>query len=743
MKGKHLFASGRWLLASLPLLAIWTVLLLLTGNAGAEEDGITDPAVVVTVASLPRPAVGVAVTDPVFGTTIRRVSNRSESGGFETQTYSQLQAFSSDSVYLLLVGDNGYVVRRMSDFGLVGGVNSDEWNAPRWRPGTHTIISYDTNADTTLGVVSFNVDTGQSQTIYTFPAGWERIRGNQSFDELSHDGRWMGGMATRAGSDQTIFALDLQNNSLGAQISLSGLYAGPCQPDPQYGEVEPDWVGASPLGRYVVVQWARDGTERCSGQETFDINTGGFVGRVYDGHQHGDLGVLADGTTEFFMTFELYNPNAGGLLSLGYRVLPGNATVQEPVYLQAIDWHGSHISCQGANGVCLVTSDAVPEQNGWSAFEAELYLQYTDGRVDRLVHHRSSACGYWVQPRASLSRDGRYAIFASDWGQQTGGNSCDGSNENLGRGDPYIIELSGSNPPPNTATPTATATATATTDGGQPTATSTSTATPTPPGTATATPTPTATIPAPPQSTPFFYTSLDNAGAITNPAAGMGGSSSLQAGDFVPGKAGNGANFDQPSKRAIFPAAQGNQKNIDLAKGELSVWYRPDYAAEADDTTHNLLVVGDVYNVPRLALGEGDRLFFSLMDSNWNEFTALAPYRADLWNAGEWVHIRALWDSAAADPIQLFVNGVRVDAGGAAGGWALGSGEGLSLFVGAGNSDGDFSASGVLDELIIYPDGQPAPTATPTLTPTPSVTPTPTATQQAGNRAIFLPLTER
>jgi hypothetical protein len=66
--------------------------------------------------------------------------------------------------------------------------------------------------------------------------------------------------------------------------------------------------------------------------------------------------------------------------------------------------------------------------------EAELFLAYTDGRVLRLAHHRSSSCGYWVQPRASLSRDGRYVVFASDWNRQL---DC----ADLGRGDPYLIDL--------------------------------------------------------------------------------------------------------------------------------------------------------------------------------------------------------------------------------------------------------------------------------------------------------------
>jgi hypothetical protein len=38
----------------------------------------------------------------------------------------------------------------------------------------------------------------------------------------------------------------------------------------------------------------------------------------------------------------------------------------------------------------------------------------------RLGHHRSSENDYWTQPRASLSGDGRYVIFDSDWDQPAG-----------------------------------------------------------------------------------------------------------------------------------------------------------------------------------------------------------------------------------------------------------------------------------------------------------------------------------
>jgi hypothetical protein len=98
-----------------------------------------------------------------------------------------------------------------------------------------------------------------------------------------------------------------------------------------------------------------------------------------------------------------------------------------------MDWMGSHISCRGTPGTCVVTT--IDNDDGmWSALENEVFLLQTDGQVRRLAHHRSTSCGYWVQPRASISTDNRYVIFASDWGQGCGGSE-------LGQGDAYLIDL--------------------------------------------------------------------------------------------------------------------------------------------------------------------------------------------------------------------------------------------------------------------------------------------------------------
>ena len=415
------------------------VSLIGAATPAAYAQGVTDKNATLTRQNLPLPAAGVPVTEPVFGTTIVRLTDRTNSGGYATQIYSQLQAFSDDNAYVLLNEDDEFVVRRMADRSLLPGLGGIVWNAPRWQPAApRTLVHYDTNGDTTVRVQYTTVDPVSTTTVYTFPSIYDRVLPNQSFDEISQDGRWMAGMLVRNDNAGVIFALDLDGPTLGATIAIPDLYAGPCTPDPQWGELEPDWVGVSPLGNWIVVQWARDGTDRCSGLETFDPVTGAFVGRVYDGHQHGDLGVHTNGTDEFFMTFELSSPMNPNQPAVGYRDLPGTATVSQPVYLTSLAWGGGHISCQGPAGVCLVSYGSWPG-DGWTPFETEEFLQYTDGSVLRLAHHRSSECGYWVQPRGSLSRDGSRAIFASDWAAEGGGDSCGG--EPLGEGEAFVIEL--------------------------------------------------------------------------------------------------------------------------------------------------------------------------------------------------------------------------------------------------------------------------------------------------------------
>ena len=100
-------------------------------------------------------------------------------------------------------------------------------------------------------------------------------------------------------------------------------------------------------------------------------------------------------------------------------------------------------------------------------------------------------------------------------------------------------------------------------------------------------------------ATTLLQSSLDNVAAITSPAAGLGGTTSLPPTDFVTVDGRTGARLigEGQGKYISFPAATGSVQNIELDQGEIEFWYRPNYDAGADDdATHTLLVVGDVYN---------------------------------------------------------------------------------------------------------------------------------------------------
>lgn len=402
--------------------------------------GVTNPNSTIPLQSVGIPPLNVPYTDPAFGnTSIRRITDYMSNGNWGAHTYSQLQAFSPDNSHILLIENGSYIIKNRLT--LTTTLNLDsvtiagnfDVNAPRWHPTlNNTIVAYDSNFDTTLRVAYINAVTGDVSIVYTFPAIYSRIRSNQSFDELSRDGNWMTGMAETSDGDQMLFSLNLETNTLGAQLRLSDLYIDNGIGGTQF---EPDWIGASPLGQFMVVQWvpANPGV-RLNGMELYNIETGNFIQQINPDHAHGDLGLDENGN-EIFVSTILASPEDNNLPAIVSYGLPLRA--DDPQLVLTVPWETVwHISCQGPNGMCVVSSGSTGMN-----FDNEIFQIYLDGRVNRLTHHRSSVCGYWVQPRATVSQDGDFIVFDSDFFRDGGINSCN-TQGGLGGGDVYMIELS-------------------------------------------------------------------------------------------------------------------------------------------------------------------------------------------------------------------------------------------------------------------------------------------------------------
>ncbi|MCO6449460.1 MAG: PD40 domain-containing protein [Caldilineales bacterium] len=200
-----------------------------------------------------------------------------------------------------------------------------------------------------------------------------------------------------------------------------------------------------------------------------------------------------------------------------------------------------------------------------------------------------------------------------------------------------------------------------------------------------------------------FYSSLDNLDSIRSPERGGAGETSLSEENFVPGKVGSGAYFNDHGKWARFPVVHQGESAFSLDAGEIEFWYRPDYDAVASETDHYFVALGDIYNPPFIILEKGGFLGMAFVDADYNHTAVETDWLTPLWEAGEWIQIRAVWDNSRSDDaMAIYLNGERVDNGGAVGGWDLGDVAGLgSIFVGAGNENGDFYAEGVIDELVI------------------------------------------
>lgn len=199
-----------------------------------------------------------------------------------------------------------------------------------------------------------------------------------------------------------------------------------------------------------------------------------------------------------------------------------------------------------------------------------------------------------------------------------------------------------------------------------------------------------------------LQTSLENTAAVTLPLAGPGGIDHWAY--YMTGHSGRGASFAATNLAAIsFPLSA-----INLAAGSLELWYRPNTSPGADSTRRTLFAVGLAPGSPVMELSESDALRF-VVRTPGGSFEAAAPLAALVWPRWTWSLIRAEWDrGSASDSLRIFVNGARVPASSAAGGWSLaGTDPGARLYLGTRDGLGSGSADGILDEVSVWGGGAP------------------------------------
>ncbi len=358
----------------------------------------------------PLPQAGAKIIDPVFGTRILRVTDSADGNTGAGTLYSYYPAFNRDNSYIAVRENLGY--SRAKFF--------------RFDAATFTASSGFVLSSPPAGLQEYGLSWSGISPNVTFGVGghkiWEiNVATQQSrlVKDLSSQGA--GGYLTQMlkSLDDDVFAASIINSS-GATVGYVVYKRSTDTVLLRKLVSNLDEVQVDKSGRYLVVVY-NDGTD-----EVYDLTTNPPAMRAYlsgsTGFNHHDCGV---GT--------VFAATSGNALS--YRQLATPLSI-----LQMVSGYWSY-SGQQDHFSMLADNEEWAMASRYStsggpvlrAFDNEIVKVATDGtnRVQRVAHHRSVVMNnnYNAQPKAAISRDGKFVAFTSNWGNSSG------------RTDVYLVQI--------------------------------------------------------------------------------------------------------------------------------------------------------------------------------------------------------------------------------------------------------------------------------------------------------------
>ena len=423
---------------------------------------MTNNKALVNYSALPKPAVGVAVTDPDFGVTIRRITDAQGSWGLNVAVpvYPTIAAWNADESLLVLYATCYSTCPTSAGWALFDGktyafkqwlaINPADIEQFYWDHSNPNILYYvDYN---TMVLTSFNVSTGIGTAIHNFandiasggalasycPSAWLVSGGEDPFFMSQNNGviglgcalttTGPNGATNFAGFTYTLPTSQLPNGSL----SLPPITAEAVVPQ------------ATPSGNNA---WFYGLTAPTSGQ-VLNTTNNGVVGTVaIDGTQHSDMLLNAAGK-DVVAAAQYDGPGDNGSLIIGNldtdtvtTIIGGNTGDPYPPSGTLISGRAT-----GIPGWVVVSSTGNINVTQ-SYLDQEVMLVNVDTmEMCRLAHDRTTGnwdnattSNYWAQPNATPSPSGTRILFASDWGAATPGSSVT-ANPNAVV-DTYVIEL--------------------------------------------------------------------------------------------------------------------------------------------------------------------------------------------------------------------------------------------------------------------------------------------------------------
>jgi hypothetical protein len=351
------------------------------------------------VPAVPRPALHRPFVDPVFGTTVVRVTDPSQVAGATRirHYYSKTNPFNADETRAILFGGDGakilYDTRTwepIKDLRIVSGDPEIQWH-----PTDASLFYYlDFVGDSPNVRAMFRYDLRtDARTLLRDFSEYETARGRNE-GNLDRQGRWYA-MLGYKGKRIEAFVYDLQRDRVGRRLAVTERMAA-------------DWISVSQSGRYVVLMGGdrsrvydlemnllRELPEGTFGHADLCLTADGRDVMVYDGADH------QIGAHRNVNLIDLATGEASALVRVGWRTTP-------------------HVSCRNVErpGWALVSTQGPDPSYPNHDFEIFWVKLDGSGEVRRVAHHHSSReeGGYFAEQHAVPNRDGTKVVFASNWG---------------------------------------------------------------------------------------------------------------------------------------------------------------------------------------------------------------------------------------------------------------------------------------------------------------------------------------
>ncbi len=385
-----------------------------TGLNAMPEDDVREQV------DFPRPETGVPFNDPVFGTTVVRLTGSGTSAG-SGWDYIPANVFNADSTHMLIRdGEGRWTILDIPGFRFNKYLTALEGDViPRWHPvDPHLLYYFEGN-----NLFIKDVITGQYKALHTFTR-FSRVTGT-SEGRLSEDGSRIAvlGYDTKGNPDE-LFTYNVKTKLEGPGVKLSGAPGGI------------NWATVTPKGDYVVIGWGEQGNGKFQGTRLYTAEMKP-IRQLIDTVRPGKLAYDVNGDPVYVVSCldSKLRQNPNEIIKIA--VPDGTVTTVQTLECRF------HVNISGAASETkewvLVSTHRSrrpgceqPGKGGWHPYEGEIYALKIDGSgsTRRIAHHRNVVKDLSQETRVFANRDMTMAVWNSNWGES-----------DLGAGDLYAGDL--------------------------------------------------------------------------------------------------------------------------------------------------------------------------------------------------------------------------------------------------------------------------------------------------------------